>query len=67
MVGEFLQQYGLLVALAAAAWVLYDGHRRGLTWVKAIFWALATFLVLIIFLPLWLYMRPPLPRPDDKA
>lgn len=64
--GAFLQQYGLLVALAAAAWVLYDGRRRGLAWIRAFFWSLATFLVLIVFLPLWLFMRPPLPRADGK-
>lgn len=66
MMGAFLHEYGLLVALAAAGWVLHDARKRGSSWLKACCWSLATFLVLIIFLPLWLFMRPPLPPTSDR-
>jgi hypothetical protein len=55
---------GLLAALLAAAWVYTDsralavrGVRVGGTSWKPIGWAAATFLVLILFLPLYLYQR----------
>src|SRR3989442_1292415 len=55
---------GLLAALLAAAWVYTDGRtlaergiRVGGTSWKPIGWAVATFLVLILFLPLYPYQR----------
>ena len=62
---SFLQQYGLLIAVAAAGWVFYDARKRGKGYGGAFLWSLGTFLILIIFLPLWLFFRPPLPRPAD--
>lgn len=49
---------GFLVALAAAVWVFSDAKARGVSGGKAIVWSLATFFLLIVFLPLWLIMRP---------
>jgi len=55
---------GLLAALIAAAWVYTDartlaerGIRVGGTSWKPGGWAAATFLVLILFLPMYLYQR----------
>ena len=55
---------GLLAALLAAAWVYTDARalaerdvRVGGTNWKPIGWAAATFLVLILFLPMYLYQR----------
>ena len=55
---------GLLAALVAAAWVYADARALalrgvrvgGYSW-KPIGWAGATFLVLVLFLPMYLYQR----------
>ena len=47
---------GVIVDLAIAIWVYTDAQRRGM---NAIGWAIGTFLVCIVFLPLYLIMRKP--------
>lgn len=65
--GSFLHEYGLLLALGAAIWVFFDARKRGKGYPGAILWCLATFLVLIVAVPLWLFYRPALPPPPPPA
>lgn len=46
-----------LIPLLAGFWVYVDAKERGRTDGQAFLWALGTFLALIIFLPLWFYIR----------
>jgi hypothetical protein len=54
------------------AWVMMDAMRRGKSDGVAFLWGLGTILALIVFLPLWLMVRPRLNRslptaPQDNA
>jgi len=55
MISELI---GALIAFLAGLWVYRDALKRGKTKTKAFLWALAVFMALIIFLPLWLITRP---------
>lgn len=48
--------FGFLIALITASWVGWDAHRRGM---NSVGWAIGTFLLLIVFLPLYLIVRKP--------
>ncbi len=48
--------FGLSIALIAAIFVAVDANKRGM---NAIGWAIGTFLLCIIFLPLYLIIRKP--------
>jgi hypothetical protein len=50
------QLVGLAIALILAIWVYNDAQGRGM---NAIGWAIGTFFLCIIFLPLYLIMRKP--------
>ena len=47
---------GIVVGVIAAIWVYSDAKKRGM---NAIGWAIGTFLVCIVFLPLYLIIRKP--------
>lgn len=47
----------MLIPLLAAFWVYVDVKENGRPDGQALLWALGTFLALIIFLPLWLFVR----------
>lgn len=49
---------GLFINLWISSWVYSDAKSRGKSVGVALFWFVATFLLLIVFLPLWLIMRP---------
>lgn len=49
---------GLFIAFLIAAWVFSDAKSRGKSSGSAFLWCLGTFLLLIIFLPLWFFLRP---------
>ncbi|HEY1501721.1 MAG TPA: zinc ribbon domain-containing protein [Acidobacteriaceae bacterium] len=55
--GGGYQVIGLLIAAAIAFWVYTDAKKRPM---NAIGWAIGTFLLCIVFLPLYLIMRKPL-------
>ncbi len=50
------QLIGLVIAAAIAFWVYNDAKKRPM---NAILWAIGTFLVCIVFLPLYLILRKP--------
>ena len=49
---------GLFIALLIAAWVFSDAKSRGKGNGSAFLWFLGVFLLLIVFLPLWFFLRP---------
>lgn len=49
---------GIAINVFVARWVLSDAKDRGKSAGTALSWSIATFLMLIVFLPLWLIMRP---------
>ena len=49
-----MQIIPLLILSLIAWWVYIDARKRGRSEGVALFWAVGTFLILIIFLPLWL-------------
>jgi uncharacterized membrane protein len=51
---------GLIIPLIAAIFVYQDAEKRGMS---GIGWALGTFFLCIIFLPLYLIMRKPVINP----
>ena len=53
---EFVVSFA--IALLAGVWVYNDAQKRGSA--SALSWAIGTFGLLIVFLPLWLIVRPPL-------
>lgn len=53
---------GLLIAAAVGFWVYSDAAARGKSSGVACLWGIGTFLLLIVFLPLWLFVRPPMQR-----
>ncbi len=54
--GSGYQIIGLLIAAAIAFWVYTDAKKRPM---NAVLWAIGTFLLCIVFLPLYLIMRKP--------
>jgi len=54
--------WGLLIALLVAIWVYRDSIDRGRSAGSAMGWAIGTFLLLILFLPLHLITRPRKPQ-----
>jgi hypothetical protein len=50
--------FNLFIALLIAAWVFSDAKSRGMEGGSASLWSLGVFLLLIVFLPLWLIIRP---------
>lgn len=53
-----MELIGLIIAFFIAIWVFSDAKERGKTGGVAFLWFLGTFAILIIFLPLWLIVRP---------
>ena len=51
------QAFGLAVAAVVAGWVVADAMRRGKSNGAALLWGLGVLLLLIVFLPLYLFMR----------
>lgn len=49
-----------LILVAIAAWVYSDAVKRGKSSIEAVLWAVGTFLLLIVVLPVWLIVRPKL-------
>lgn len=43
--------------MLAAFWVFIDAKEKGRSEGQALLWAFGTFMALIIFLPLWLFVR----------
>ncbi|MDR4508824.1 MAG: hypothetical protein MRJ65_11420 [Candidatus Brocadiaceae bacterium] len=55
----------LLIAAAVAVWVYIDAKSKGCKNLTAIGWMLGVFLLMIVFLPLYLFMRPKQARQVD--
>lgn len=55
-----MELIGLFIAFIVALWVFSDAKARGKSGGSAFLWFLGTFILLIIFLPLWLIVRPKL-------
>ena len=47
----------ILIPILAALWVFMDARQKGRTEGQSLLWAFGTFMALIIFLPLWLFVR----------
>ena len=47
----------ILIPLLAAVWVYVDVKEKGRSDGQAFLWAFGTFMALIVFLPLWLFVR----------
>lgn len=47
-----------VISFVAAAWVFFDSRERGKGIIIAFLWCLGTQVLPIVFLPLWLYVRP---------
>lgn len=50
-----IQIFGLVIAAAIGFWVATDAKKRGMSF----WWGVGTFLICIVFLPLYLIMRKP--------
>ncbi len=48
---------GMLIAAAIAGWVRFDAGKRGFKTGAAIGWSVGVFLMLIVFLPIYLWVR----------
>ncbi len=55
-----MQTIAMLIPLLVAVWVFLDAKSRGKDLSRALLWGFGTFLLLIIALPLWLLLRPPI-------
>jgi hypothetical protein len=53
---HFSYLFGYIISAAIAYWVYTDANKRGM---NGVVWAIATFLICIISLPLYLIMRKP--------
>jgi hypothetical protein len=51
------QAVGVAIAAGVAGWVVADAMRRGKSRVVAFLWGFGVLMVLIVFLPLYLFMR----------
>ncbi|MGA1843275.1 MAG: hypothetical protein ACMUIS_01790 [bacterium] len=47
----------ILIPALAAFWVFIDARDKGRSEGQALLWAFGTFMAMIIFLPLWLFIR----------
>ena len=47
----------MLILMLASIWVFIDARDKGRSEGQALLWALGTIMALIIFLPLWLFVR----------
>lgn len=54
----FSMIFTLIISIAAAVWVYFDAVKLKQDVTNKIMWTIATFLVPILFLPLWLLTRP---------
>jgi len=54
---------GLIIAFVVAHFVYNDATKRGM---NAMGWALGTFLLMILFLPIYLIIRTPIITEKDK-
>ena len=52
--------FGFVVAVLLAVLIAKDAQQRGM---NGVLWGVGVFLLCIVFLPLYLIMRNPLPRP----
>jgi hypothetical protein len=50
----------MIIPLLVGVWVFLDAKSRGKDLSGAMLWGIGTFLLLIIVLPLWLLLRPPI-------
>lgn len=57
----------LLVAGAVAGWVRLDARQRGFKTSAALAWSAGVFLVMVVFLPLYLWVRRQHPLSHDGA
>ena len=48
---------GLILAAIVAVWVYWDAKKRGCTTLASVGWMLGVFLLMIVFLPLYLFTR----------
>ncbi|PQV64140.1 hypothetical protein B1R32_107166 [Abditibacterium utsteinense] len=58
------QLFALMVAGGVAGWVRFDAQKRGFKAGAAIGWSVGVFLVMIVFLPLYLWARRNSPLPE---
>ena len=56
---------GIVIALIGALFVLLHARLRQLSIIATIGWALGTFFLLVIALPLYLLFHGPEPKPQD--
>ncbi|NJO36741.1 MAG: hypothetical protein HC871_02820 [Rhizobiales bacterium] len=57
---------GIVIAIIGALFVLFHARLRQLSMWAAVGWALSTFLLLIIALPIYLLIHGPEPRQRDE-
>lgn len=57
---------GIVIAMIAALFVLFHARIRHLSIWASIGWAFATFLLVIIALPIYLLIHGPEPKPQDN-
>lgn len=58
---------GIVIAVIAALFVLIHARIRQLPIWSAVAWAVATFLFLIIALPIYLLIHGPEPKPEEES
>lgn len=58
MEDEVFALFGFVVAIIVGIWVHKDAKKRGKSSGVALFWAIAVIVFPILFLPLWLALRP---------
>ncbi len=56
----------IIIPLIIAWWVATDARKRGYSQSASLIWFLGVWLVLIVFLPLYLILRPKTPRQSDS-
>ncbi len=56
----------VIIPLIIAWWVATDARKRGYSKSASLIWFLGVWLALIIFLPLYLILRPNTPRQSDS-
>ncbi len=56
---------GLLIAAAVAVWVYIDARNKGYKTLPAVGWMLGVFLLMIVFLPLYLFVRAKKAKPVE--
>ncbi len=55
----------IIIPLLIAWWVATDARKRGYSKGASLVWFLGVWLALIVFLPLYLILRPKTPRQDE--